>query len=101
MKNKSFILMKKIHETIYNQVERLSDLTILFMQTNKPQLLKRCLSIAENKLKTGSSEVKIAISSIFIFKVSHYLEMNNYNIHQILPLQLDREYIKQVNASGV
>ena len=62
---------------------------------------KKCLALAERLFETGSNETKNAISNVYIFSVSSFMEVRHCNISHLFPQSLKAEYIKQVNASGV
>jgi len=62
---------------------------------------KKCLALAEQLLITGSNETKIAISNVYLFSVSSFMELRHCNISNLFPKSLKAEYIKQINASGV
>lgn len=62
---------------------------------------KKCLSIAEQLLITGNSETKNVISNIYIFSVSTFMEIHKCSIANLFPPTLRKEYISQINASGV
>lgn len=62
---------------------------------------KKCLSIAEQLLITGNYETKNVISNIYIFSVSTFMEIHKCSIANLFPPNLRKEYISQINASGV
>jgi len=63
--------------------------------------VKKCLSVAEQLLITGNTETKNVISNVYVFSVSTFMEMHNCSIANLFPQSLRKEYIAQVNASGV
>jgi len=62
---------------------------------------KKCLALAERLFETGSIETKIAISNVYLFSVSSFMELRHCTISDLFPKSLKAEYIKQINASGV
>lgn len=63
--------------------------------------VKKCLSVAEQLLVTGNVETKNVISNIYVFSVSTFMEMHNCSIANLFPQSLRKEYISQINTSGV
>ena len=63
--------------------------------------VKKCLCVAEQLLINGNTETKNVISNIYVFSVSTFMEMHNCSIANLFPQSLRKEYISQINASGV
>ena len=91
-----------------NQVKTASSKAIQFAEITKNLIrkgniarAKRCLGIAEQMLKSGNAETKNAISNIYVFSVSTFMEIHKCTIANLFPPMLRKEYIAQVNASGV
>ena len=101
MKNIKIILMKNQVSTIYKQAERFAEITKTAIITGNISRAKKCLALAEQLLITGSNETKIAISNVYLFSVSSFMELRHCNISNLFPKSLKAEYIKQINASGV
>lgn len=99
--HKKFLLMKNQVNTIYKQAERFAEITKKSIISGNIVRAKKCLALAERLLVTGSIETKNAISNVYIFSVSSFMEMRHCNISHLFPQTLRAEYIKQVNASGV
>jgi hypothetical protein len=93
--------MKNQVTTIYKQAERFAEITKTAIITGNISRAKKCLALAESLLATGSNETKIAISNVYLFSVSSFMEMRHCNISNLFPKSLKAEYIKQINASGV
>lgn len=72
----------------------------LIRKGNIPRV-KRCLGVAEQLLATGSAETKNAIANVYVFSVSTFMELHNCSIANLFPQALRKEYIAQINASGV
>lgn len=62
---------------------------------------KKCMTVAERLFTTGNYETKNAISNVYIFSVSTFMEFRNTSISALFPRYLKAEYIKQINATGV
>lgn len=93
--------MKQSDKNLIKKVEHLASLTISSLQLGKTARTKRCLVIAEELLKKGNAEMRNAISNVYLHSVSHYLELNRYPVSKMLPVLLQKEYVKQINTSGV
>lgn len=93
--------MKNQVTTIYKQAERFAEITKTAIITGNISRAKKCLALAERLLATGSNETKIAISNVYLFSISSFMEMRHCNISNLFPKSLKAEYIKQINASGV
>ncbi|PXY40474.1 hypothetical protein DMB65_12785 [Flavobacterium cheongpyeongense] len=93
--------MKNQVNSIYKQAERFAEITKKNIICGNIVRAKKCLALAERLFITGSIETKNAISNVYIFSVSSFMEMRHCNISQLFPQTLKAEYIKQVNTSGV
>jgi hypothetical protein len=93
--------MKNKIATIYEQAERFAEITKVAIITGNISRAKKCLALAERLFETGSNETKIAISNVYVFSVSSFMELRYCNISNLFPKSLKAEYIKQINASGV
>lgn len=95
------IFMKQVNISLIKRMERFADVTINSLRLGKTARTKRCLALAEELFKKGNEEMKNAVTNVYLYSVSHYLELNKYQISKLLPVGLHKEYVKQVNASGV
>ena len=93
--------MKNQVITIYKKAERFAEITKRAIIAGNINRAKKCLALAERLLTTGSNETKIAISNVYLFSVSSFMEMRHCNISNLFPKSLKAEYIKQINTSGV
>jgi hypothetical protein len=100
-KNKKFILMKNQVTSIYKQAERFAEITKKSIISGNIVRAKKCLALAERLFISGSIETKNAISNVYIFSVSSFMEMRHCNISHLFPQTLKAEYVKQINTSGV
>ncbi|KAF2342174.1 DUF7674 family protein [Flavobacterium tistrianum] len=93
--------MKNQVTSIYKQAERFAEITKKSIISGNIVRAKKCLALAERLFITGSIETKNAISNVYVFSVSSFMEMRHCNISHLFPQTLKAEYTKQVNASGV
>jgi hypothetical protein len=101
MKNKKLILMKNQVTTIYKQAERFAEITKTAIITGNIIRAKKCLTLAEKLFETGSQETRNAISNVYVFSVSTFMELHHCTISNLFPKALKAEYIRQINTSGV
>ena len=93
--------MKNQVTTIYKKAERFAEITKNSIITGNISRAKKCLALAEQLLATGSNETKIAISNVYVFSVSSFMELHHCSISNLFPKFLKAEYIKQIYTSGV
>ena len=93
----------KIREkvTTYNQAQRFAEITKTLIIRGNIRRAKRCLQMAESLFDNGTSEIKNAITNVYLFSISTFLELHHCNIKGLLPSNLQKEYYKQVNTSGL
>ena len=93
--------MKNQVTTVYKQAERFAEITKKAIISGNINRAKKCLALAERLFETGSNETKNAISNVYVFSVSSFMELRHCTISNLFPKSLKAEYIKQINASGV
>lgn len=93
--------MKKHVNTVYKQAERFAEITKAAIVSGNNVRVKKCLTLAERLFASGSYETKNAISNVYIFSVSTFMELRHCNISNFFPQSLKAEYLKQINTSGV
>jgi hypothetical protein len=93
--------MKNQVNTIYKQAERFAEITKSAIVSGHIVRAKKCLALAEHLFLTGSHETKNAISNVYVFSVSTFMELRYCSISNLFPQLLKAEYIKQINTSGV
>ncbi|MBK9222807.1 MAG: hypothetical protein IPO16_11915 [Saprospiraceae bacterium] len=86
---------------IYKQVQRLADVTNWLIQKGNIKKARRYLQITEDIFNKGTSEVKNAISNIYVFSVSSFMEIQHCMFTNLFPESLHSEYQKQIHASGI
>lgn len=85
---------------IHKQAQRFADLTKTLIMSGNIQRAKQCLQKAEHIFNHGTLEVKNAITNVYVFSVSTFLELHHCNIRNLFPKSLQLEYQKQINNSG-
>jgi hypothetical protein len=93
--------MKNQAKSACAKAVQFAEITKNFIRKGNILRVKKCLSVAEQLLVTGNTETKNVISNIYVFSVSTFMEMHNCSIAKLFPQSLRKEYIAQVNASGV
>ncbi|MBQ0908817.1 hypothetical protein KBJ98_08895 [Flavobacterium sp. F-328] len=93
--------MKNQVNSIYKQAERFAEITKTAIRTGNILRAKKCLALAERLMTVGSNETKIAISNVYLFSVSSFMELQHCSIANLFPTQLKLAYIKQINTCGV
>lgn len=93
--------MKNKVTTIYKRAERFAEITKAAIVSGNIVRAKKCLSLAERLLLNGSYETKSAISNVYVFSVSTFMELRHCSISNLFPQALKAEYIKQINTCGV
>ena len=87
--------------TIYKQADRFAEITKTAITKGNIGRAKKCLALAERLFATGSNETKSAISNVYVFSVSSFMELRHCSISNMFPKSLKAEYIRQINTSGV
>jgi hypothetical protein len=87
--------------TIYQQMERFADITQTYIIQGNLTRAKKCLGIAENIFLKGNREIKTAITNVYVYSVSSFMELHHCSIRNLFPQYLQNEYYKQVNTFGV
>lgn len=93
--------MKNQVTTVYKQAERFAEITKAAIISGNIVRAKKCLALAERLFITGSFETKNAISNVYVFSVSTFMELRHCNIANLFPQSLKAEYVKQINATSV
>lgn len=93
--------MKKVKTSLIKKMERFAEVTINSLKSGKIVRAKRCFALAEDLFLKGNTKVKNAISKVYLNSVSHYMELNHLAKQQFLPVELHKEYVKQINTSRV
>ena len=85
----------------YRRMNHLADLTKDYLIKGNIKRVNDCLAIAEYQLRTGTTEMKNAVSNGFLFSLTSFMECRRAAFRIVLPDLLEKEYIKQINSCGV
>lgn len=87
--------------TIYRQAERFAEITKTAIITGNINRARKCLALAERLLVNGNNETRIAITNVYVFSVSSFMELRHCSISNLFPNSLKAEYIRQINSTSV
>ncbi len=93
--------MRNKISTVYNQAERLAEITKHSIIRGNIVRAKKILLFAERLLISGNSETKQTISNVYVRSISLFLEARNCSIANLFPTALRREYVRQINTCGI
>ncbi len=93
--------MKHKITSIYKKAERFAAVTKSAITSGNIKRAEKCLLFAEQLFISGSNETKNAISNVYVFSVSSFMELYHFSISQIFPPSLKNEYLKQAYAPGI
>lgn len=93
--------MKNQVQTVYKQAERFAEITKTALISGNILRAKKCLALAGRLFSTGSNETKTAISNVYVYSVSTFMELRHCSISNLFPQVLRTEYLKQINATSV
>lgn len=82
-------------------MQRFAEVTKTLIARGNIGRAKRCLNTAEVMFTKGTSEIKNAVTNVYVYSVSTFLELHKCNIRDLFPESLKSEYKKQVLASGI
>jgi hypothetical protein len=91
-------MKKGINHNIYNQMQRMAELTVSMVLSGKLARATIFLNAAEKLFLSGNYQTRNAVSNVYIYKLSTVLEYHRCNLQRLLPNNLRREYTKQINA---
>ena len=94
-------MKSKKQGNIYQQAQRFADVTQKLIINGNIQRAKHYLSIASDLMEKGNKEVQNAISNVYVFSVSSFMELYHCAIRNFFPKNLQNEYRKQINTSGI
>lgn len=93
--------MKNHVKTVTTKAVQFAELTKSFIRSGQVRRAKKCLDMAELLFKNGNAETRNAIGGIYVYSVSTFMEIRNCTVSKLFPPSLKREYVAQINASGV
>ncbi len=94
-------MKSKEKQTIYQQAQRFADITKKCLMTGNVRRAKHCMQVAENMFTNGSKEIQNAISNVYVYSLSSFMELRHCSIRAFFSQKLQNEYYKQVNTSGL
>jgi hypothetical protein len=93
--------MKNQVSSVYKQAERFAEITKKAISIGNIIRAKKCLTLAEKLFETGSQETRNAISNVYVYSVSSFMELKHCSISNLFPKSLKAEFVRQINSSGV
>lgn len=87
--------------TVYERAERFAGITKAAIASGNIRRTEKCLLLAERLFISGSNETKNAITNVYVFSVSSFMELYRFSIAQLFPASLKDAYLKQVYTSGI
>jgi len=93
--------MKNQITNVYKQAERFAAITKTAIILGNITRAKKCLSVAESLFVSGTKETQNAITNVYVFSISQFMELRHCSISNFFPPLLKAEYVKQINTSGV
>ncbi|MFA6150141.1 MAG: hypothetical protein WC716_02395 [Chitinophagaceae bacterium] len=90
----------KSNQNNFRKMQRLVNITENFLLSGNIVRAKRCFTIAEELLSRGSAEMKCAVSNVFVYSVSSFMEFHHFKISTFFPQTLQKEYYSQIYCSG-
>ncbi|MBS1588196.1 MAG: hypothetical protein JST52_01150 [Bacteroidetes bacterium] len=94
-------MKSKNPENIYKQAQRFADVTKKLIINGNILRAKRCLAIASNLMEKGNKEMQNAFSNVYVYSISSFMELHHCAIKNFFPQNLQNEYRKQINTSGI
>lgn len=93
--------MRNHIKTVSAKAVQFAEVTKGFIRIGDTAKAKKCLDMAELLFTTGSAETKNAIANIYLNSVSTFMELRQTAVSAFFPPMLKKEYIAQINTSGV
>ncbi len=78
-----------------------AEITKSLIRNGNIKRAKKCLDIAEQLLVNSNAETKAVITNVYVYSVSTFMEIHKCTIANLFPPALKREYVSQINASGI
>ncbi len=94
-------MKKENTNNVFIAMQRLAAITKNFIAEGKMEKAKKCISLASKIFENGSTEAKTAVSSVYLFSISIYMEVKHLSRTNLLTPTLLKEYQKQINTSGI
>lgn len=78
-----------------------AEITKSLIRSGNVPRARKCLEAAEQLLKGSNAETRAAIENVYVYSLSTFMEIHKCTIANFFPPALRREYVSQINASGV
>ncbi len=83
----------------YKQMQRLAMVTKQAIASGNWQRAEKCVRVADELMQHGSREFKNAVSNVYVFSVSSFLELNHFQVHGFFTPLLSNEYHYQTHTT--
>ncbi|MBK6611382.1 MAG: hypothetical protein IPI59_12170 [Sphingobacteriales bacterium] len=87
--------------SFYKQAQRLADSTKVLISSGNLKQAKYLMQVVEYIFINGNKETQNAISNVYVYSLSVFMEQKNCIINELLPKNLKSEYYKQINTLGL
>ena len=94
-------MKKKSDKHIYAEMQRFANITKTLIMQGNMERVKHCLQVAEEIYIHGTNKIKNVVSNVYVFSVSCHMEINHIDAKEMFPTHLKKEYIQQLNTSGI
>lgn len=91
----------KPNKNIYNQAQRFAEITKQLIISGNIQKAKRFIMLAEDIFNKGTADIKNAVSNVYIYSVTSFMELHHCNVKDFLPSTFQKVYYKEVYSLGV
>lgn len=91
-------MKKKNNNSVYNQMHRMAELTIITILSGKLIRAKRLIDVAAKLFADGNYQTRNAVANVFLYDVSSVLALRHCDVLALFPPSLQQEYTKQINA---
>ena len=79
-------------------MQRFAEVTKTLIINGNIERAKRCLKTAEEVFNRGTTPIQNAITNVYVFSVTTFMEMHNCNIKNLFPENLKTAYLKQIDG---
>lgn len=86
---------------VYLQMQSFAATTKTLLIQGNMLRVKKCIGLVENLFVNGNNEVRNAISNVYLYSLTSFMEMHRYHVKELLPIKLREEYCKQINTSSL
>jgi hypothetical protein len=94
-------MKRQKQRNIYLQMQSFATTTKTLLIQGNMLRVNKCIGMIEQLFVNGNIEVRNAISNVYLYSLTSFMEMHRYHIKDLLPLRLQEEYYKQINTSSI